>query len=170
MSGERSDETVNVTRSHGIERNSTWLNSESCKDQKPFKGNTGWYKCFGIYQVLRISCRGESVSSREFALTRIWKWAGWYFSLPGRFTGFKKPWHGKECKGCGSHMHQSQPIKEKLLLSQEGEDGVGCFRSPQSHLHFHPSFRVGEQVWCIFELCQLDHKHSAVLSLEIWWN
>lgn len=56
----------------------------------------------------------------------------------GRFAGFKKPWHGKECKCCGSHMHHSQPIKKKLLLSQ-GRKMVWMLQvSPSPTLHFHP--------------------------------
>lgn len=39
--GQRSGEIVNMTSRQGIGRKSTRLNSESCRDQKPLKGEKG---------------------------------------------------------------------------------------------------------------------------------
>lgn len=80
--GERSDEIVTMTRRHGIGRNNTWINSGSCTDQKPLKGEKGDMKCFGICWVLRISwwawpTLGSQSLPESFALSRIWKWDGW---------------------------------------------------------------------------------------------
>lgn len=72
--GERSDGRVNMTSRGGTGRNSTWLNSENCRDQKLLKGEKNVsvlvFKSAGDF-LASTACRGGQSLPESFAHIRM---------------------------------------------------------------------------------------------------